>query len=407
MQAASPSPYGEDEDQEKSAEPSNFNDGKGIKVSLCFTPLLLPLTNGKKCRKNAKATPENRVFFLHEDQTLQNLVDRAIDSINKTDKLTYCVGNRSGLFAGDNFTLKYTINCSDSKDIQITNLMDFANLINEIKQLNPPAAGFKLFMNDASADLKLNSMDSLHQEHGEDDDEDSDEDDQENPTKKKNSGPTPEELSQNENIARLTRMYACKDWSCKFTTCYPMPPDVTHIHLTHLHLNTWAAAIGAKENGVDLEHPPNTKLFDPTFNDPNDIALLSHHRLLTVNQNQPAPPSIIINNDFKDLAAAMQGHHNPLDHPPPGVNPPPSQPTHQPIRAALVPKMTLAAFCDYYELHLIIEGKLNELNITGPHALHFVSNQQLADEVRLSVGELADVRDAQERWLLGGWQSSQ
>ena len=256
---------------EKSAEPSNFNDGKGIKVSLCFTPLLLPLTNGKKRRKNAKATPENRVFFVHEDQTLQNLVDRAIDSINKNDKLTYCVGNRSGLFAGDNFTLKYTINRSDSKDIQITNLMDFANLIDEIKQLNRPAAGFKLFMNErkvsihthsASADLKLNSMDSLHQEHGEDDDEDSDEDDQENPTKKKvcmlsvggtaretlifltqNSGPTPEELSQNEDIARLTRMYACEDRSCKFTTCYPMPPDATHIHLTHLHLNTWAAAI--------------------------------------------------------------------------------------------------------------------------------------------------------------------
>ena len=63
--------------------------------------------------------------------------------------------------------------------------------------------------------------------------------------------------------------------------------------------------------------------------------------------------------------------------------------------------MTLAAFCNFYELHPIIEGKLNKVNITGPHALHFVSNQQLADEVRLTVGELADVRDAQECWLLG------
>ena len=104
----------------------------------------------------------------------------------------------------------------------------------------------------------------------------------------------------------------------------------------------------------------------------------------------------------------MQGCQSHLDHPPPlGANLPSSQPTHQPIRAALVPKMTLAAFCDCYELHLIIEGKLNELNITGPHALRFVSNQQLADEVGLSVGELADVRDAQERWLLGGWQGGQ
>ena len=104
----------------------------------------------------------------------------------------------------------------------------------------------------------------------------------------------------------------------------------------------------------------------------------------------------------------MQGCQSHLDHPPPlGANLPSSQPTHRPIQAALVPKMTLATFCDCYELHLIIEGKLNELNITGPHALRFVSNQQLADEVGLSVGELADVRDVQERWLLGGWQGGQ
>jgi hypothetical protein len=106
-----------------------------------------------------------------------------------------------------------------------------------------------------------------------------------------------------------------------------MPPDGKHIHLTHLHLNTWAAAIvshlapcsfstsltlngfkGAKEDGVNLEHPLNTKLFDPTFNDPNNISLLSRRRLATVNQNQPAP-SIVINNDFKDLAAIMQSNN--------------------------------------------------------------------------------------------------
>jgi hypothetical protein len=141
------------------SELSNFNDGKGIKVSLCFTPLLLPLANGEKRRKNAKATPENRVFFLHEDQTLQNLVDGAINSINKTDNLTYCIGNRSGIFAGDNFTLKYTINRTDSKDIQITNLTDFANLIDEIKQLNRPAAGFKLFINEKKVSTHTHMVD--------------------------------------------------------------------------------------------------------------------------------------------------------------------------------------------------------------------------------------------------------
>ena len=70
--------------------------------------------------------------------------------------------------------------------------------------------------------------------------------------------------------------------ACKFMICYPMPPDSKHIHLTHLHLNTWVAAIissctscwfmvtnscqaGAQADRVDVDHPPNTKLFNLLF----------------------------------------------------------------------------------------------------------------------------------------------
>lgn len=57
-----------------------------------------------------------------------------------------------------------------------------------------------------------------------------------------NAGPTAEEVVQNENISRLTRLYGCEDRSCSYMTCRPNP-DGKHTHLTHLHLNTWAAAI--------------------------------------------------------------------------------------------------------------------------------------------------------------------
>jgi hypothetical protein len=57
------------------------------------------------------------------------------------------------------------------------------------------------------------------------------------------TGPTAEEIEQDEDIARLTRLYTCEDRSCTYAICYPAPPDGKHIHLTHLHLNTWAAAI--------------------------------------------------------------------------------------------------------------------------------------------------------------------
>jgi hypothetical protein len=57
-----------------------------------------------------------------------------------------------------------------------------------------------------------------------------------------NAGPNTEELEQNENISCLTRLYACEDRSCIYMT-YRVNSDGKHTHLTHLHLNTWAAAI--------------------------------------------------------------------------------------------------------------------------------------------------------------------
>jgi hypothetical protein len=71
-------------------------------------------------------------------------------------------------------------------------------------------------------------------------------------------------------------------------------------------------------------------------------------------------------------------------------------------RPALVPKMNLATFCERFNLSDFILQKLDTMQITGPHGLRFVSNQQLVEAGNMGIGELADVRDAQERWSLGG-----
>jgi len=78
----------------------------------------------------------------------------------------------------------------------------------------------------------------------------------------------------------------------------------------------------------------------------------------------------------------------------------------RPIRAALVPKMKLEDFCDRFDLSVIILQKLDILKVTGPHALRFVSDAQLVGIGGMDIGELADVRDAQERWTLGKGQDN-
>ena len=58
--------------------------------------------------------------------------------------LTHSIANWSGLLDTDCFTLEYTVNRSDSKDIAIRNTADYKTLIEEILTLNRPASLFKV-----------------------------------------------------------------------------------------------------------------------------------------------------------------------------------------------------------------------------------------------------------------------
>jgi hypothetical protein len=63
--------------------------------------------------------------------------------------------------------------------------------------------------------------------------------------------------------------------------------------------------------------------------------------------------------------------------------------------------MTLVDFCEKFNLSIFILQKLNVLHVTGPHALWFITNQQLVEVGGMDIGQLADVCDAQEHWGYG------
>lgn len=62
--------------------------------------------------------------------------------------------------------------------------------------------------------------------------------------------------------------------------------------------------------------------------------------------------------------------------------------------------MMLDIFCERFSLTVAVLQKLNIMKITGPHALRFVTNQQLVELGGMEIGEIGDVRDAQEHWTL-------
>jgi len=107
--------------------------GKASKYH-CASYLYCPLS---KLVPNAAKMPKL-------NQSLPQLVDLAIEELDKVNTLTYNIGNRSGLFDPDNFSLQYTINHSSDKDIPLESISKYKDLIDEPVILSHP--GFKLVM---------------------------------------------------------------------------------------------------------------------------------------------------------------------------------------------------------------------------------------------------------------------
>jgi len=84
---------------------SAYNDGKGIAVSVTFTPLLPPPATGEKCHKNAKSPPINCAVFIHGNSTLRDLLDTTIEYYDISEKMMYGIWNQSGLLSATNFMI--------------------------------------------------------------------------------------------------------------------------------------------------------------------------------------------------------------------------------------------------------------------------------------------------------------
>lgn len=126
---------------------SQFNNGRGLAIALSFLALPPPPKASTKRRANPKAIIENHLFYIHENESLTNLLDKAINSISSQGQpLLYGIGNHTGSLSPNNFTVKYTITRTEYKDISIESLQDHSTLIDTIKELSRPTGGFKLII---------------------------------------------------------------------------------------------------------------------------------------------------------------------------------------------------------------------------------------------------------------------
>jgi len=132
-------------------------------------------------------------------------------------------------------------------------------------------------------------------------------------------------------------------------------------------------------------------MFNPTNkHHVDDVALLARHRLVQ-NRKADAP---VVNLSFPGFADMFQPDNAPLAAP----LPPPPAAINSPRHCAPLPMMKLDQFCLDYKLSWDIKQKLRAIQVTGPHVLRLISDVDLCGDGKLSIGEVASIRDVQMWW---------
>ncbi|KAF8140816.1 hypothetical protein K438DRAFT_2030390 [Mycena galopus ATCC 62051] len=346
-------PTGNNEDDN---EVSVYNDGRGLKFTVEFTGLF---PAGKKKRKNGRRPVIKKSIYIHEDSELSTLLGGAVRALGRDqgdDSLSYSWSPRTGVYSSGSIdipNMTYTIPKTQFKDMSLTCESEYKDLLTEVMKKTAPDA-VKITMSELQP--------------GEEDDETSSEEEQRPKKKKgKSADPSPEELEQTEFIIKLQARWKCNDRTCKRFLCYPDKTTAKHVHLTHFHLQTWAAAAQAKHinddgSAVDVETPPEGKLyeFQETENEEDEQLL----RTRATQKTAAKDSNITINLTLPEPARPLQ----PL---------PQQTVPGAPIPRRIPPQLTLEIFCERFHLSDSVHAKLRNFDVTGPHTLRHLKNDHL------------------------------
>ncbi|KAJ7879702.1 hypothetical protein B0H13DRAFT_2051050 [Mycena leptocephala] len=352
---------------------SQYNDGRRLQFNVEFTGLIPLPAPGKKTRKNAKKPVTKKTIYVHEDSelnTLLNTIFRALNRHEGDNALSFSWLPRTGAYLSGHIDIRnitYTIPKGQFKDMSLTSEDDYKTLWRKCKR--------KQYVVD-----------------GDDNDDSTSEEEEQHPKKKgKTYEPSPEELEQTEFIKKLQAKYKCNDRGCRQFLCFPDKTTAKHVHLTHFHQATWAAAAQAKISNadgtiVDLESPPDDKLFEfQEMENEEDQQLL---RTCATQKATAKDSNITINLTLPESAQPLQPHQQQR------INAP------APLPRRIPPQISLETFVDRYNLTNTVYQKLQDFSVTGPHTLRHLKNEHLL-EAGLNHAEVANVCDAQDRWVAG------
>ncbi|KAJ6552415.1 hypothetical protein DFH09DRAFT_1085900 [Mycena vulgaris] len=177
----------------------------------------------------------------------------------------------------------------------------------------------------------------------------------------------------NDQIAILRTRWTCPTATCKSDFCWISGEEKTHIALGNPHFRMWAAAI-----------------------------ILLQRRAAA---NQPAVAAApTINITFPDRFADLLQPHPIAPPPPPAMNNPGAAPTDVQNEVMLMPpntqppgRMTVAEFCDIYDLDNSVRDKLVANGYKNAAVFYLIKLSELV-AMEFLPGEVAELQDAVRQW---------
>jgi hypothetical protein len=148
----------------------------------------------------------------------------------------------------------------------------------------------------------------------------------------------------------------------------------------------------AKVEGVTLDTPPNSKIFDTANRSNDDLGIISRRRNALGTQNTNSP----------NITFSLAGLPELL-----GLNPTPNRNIDNRDNLPAAPAPTsrrppnTTPFVDFsfqYSFSNDLHTKLENAHVTGPHLLRLITDENLKS-AGLSFAQIAQVRDSYERWL--------
>jgi hypothetical protein len=154
-------------------------------------------------------------------------------------------------------------------------------------------------------------------------------------------------------------------------------------------------------DGVSLENPPNEDMFKPEHarQAAEDLQLIRGRTASRAARAEAKTtvPEVHIHNHYAGSDSSSTNLPTSASTIAARAAPASAAASLPGIAVTLRPKISLKAWAETYDIDEGICSKLAEIGVKGPHALAYLSKEDLSD-AGLRAGEVAEVRDGEVRW---------